>query len=115
MSIYNNRLYNFDNFGYLIFEVHYLKFEIINKMFEKDFNNNKYSNNHYENISIIPSEEVLNIDIYNEILKKLYFKLDVNFKKISFENLWLQKSSNSNYKKDDLPFIPHIDKQENLR
>ena len=110
--------YNNEDHGYLIFEKNQLNlnFEIINKIFEKDFNNNKYSKNHYENVSIIPREEVLTIDPYNEILKKLYFKLDVNFKKkISFENLWLQKSSNSNYKKDDLPFIPHIDKARKFK
>ena len=67
------------------------------------------------------SQEILNnIVVINDINKHLYIKKfylnllnflkENNFVNLKFKDLWLQKSNEMTYRENELPFIPHIDK-----
>lgn len=99
-----------DKEGYIIFRENYFDItkEILNQ-FEKDFINKDYRDNEYQDIAIIKPNMVKKVEFYNNILNKILANKCIN-KKILFENVWLQNSSIVNFKKNELPFIPHIDK-----
>lgn len=53
-------------------------------------------------------------------LKKFYSKFSIflkdnNLGNLKFKDIWLQKSNQETYKKNELPFIPHIDKNRSFK
>ncbi len=66
-----------------------------------------------------------NIIVINNIskypyLKKFYSKLSIflrdnNLGSLKLKDIWLQKSNQMTYKENELPFIPHIDKNRSFK
>lgn len=113
IEIYNINKYGFKIFGNNIFNLHQ---NSIDALFEKDYFNIQYRNNSYENIAIVPKQDVYSSSIYSKILEKIYNRIDNNLKeRTKFLNIWIQKSTKQTYKKGELPFIPHIDKDRKFK
>jgi len=50
--------------------------------------------------------------VFNQIIKILEFN---NFNDIKFDDVWFVNSNKDIYKKDKLPYVPHIDKARKLK
>ena len=85
--------------------------------YENIYNDKKYSDNGYENTSIINDQKDLikfnNLNKLNQNILRLikHNKLD----NIEFDNIWFAKSVESIYEPKKLPYIPHIDKVRKIK
>ena len=82
--------------------------------FDENFDSlySKYRDNNWKNVAVLNSEKIENYKNINEILEKIFEILNYNqIINLKFENLWIVKSSKLLYKKNELPNIPHIDKE----
>lgn len=83
----------------------------------KDPNQEKHKNHKGEILN--------NINVINNInkypyLKEFYSKLssflkENNLENLKLKNIWLQKSNQTTYRENELPFIPHIDKNRSFK
>ena len=88
--------------------------------FHEIFNdpNQKRHTNHKQEIleNIIIIKDINEHPYLKEFYKNLSnFLKDNNFGTLKLKDVWLQKSNQTTYKENELPFIPHIDKNRSFK
>lgn len=85
--------------------------------YENIYNDKKYSDNGYENTSIINDQKDLikfnNLNKLNQNILRLI--KDNKLDNIEFDDIWFVKSVESIYEPKKLPYIPHIDKVRKIK
>ncbi len=96
--------------------IFYLDNKILEE-YENIYNDKKYSDNGYENTSIINDQKDLikfnNLNKLNQNILSLI--KDNKLDNIEFDDIWFVKSVESIYEPKKLPFIPHIDKVRKIK
>ena len=84
--------------------------------FDYIFSENKYKNiegNIYQLVKNDVLKEPLFLFLLNQVKKKI--ELITGFNDLSFEKLWLVSSSSNEINKNELPYVPHIDKRRYIK
>ena len=84
--------------------------------FDYIFSENKYKNiegNIYQLVKNDVLKEPLFLFLLNQVKKKI--ELITGFNDLSFEKLWLVSSSSNETNKNELPYVPHIDKRRYIK
>ena len=107
---------NFENQGYKIINKN--PFNLERTFFDKNFNllYEKYRNNNWENVAVLNEKQLIEHDVIKQIFLKILKIFNHNkINNLYFDNLWLVQNSKKFYKKNELPYIPHIDKKRSLK
>ena len=85
--------------------------------YENIYNDKKYSDNGYENTSIINDQkDLINFNNLNKLNQNILRLIkDNKLDNIEFDDIWFVKSVESIYEPKKLPYIPHIDKVRKIK